>query len=279
MLKVLNTLRSKSLTDAQNLLDRLRASQNTASFARNFRPIRSAETLDSPAASSSNRSSESVQRRPSSSDALSDTSSTTTSPDWEEASEKHSWQHDPETAPRLLPAGFELPSEHLIREAVQRFYSSSGKLFHIFSQQEIQLSIDRLFQAEGNDLTRLMLCRLCCVAAAGVLYMKDQPSGEEDVLYNIARMTLDDAIQDSPLEAAKCCTLLGLYNIMSKATVALAYLELGIDLSRRYQVHSTSVSRPRDSLTDEWSDGRKAWRTLLFLGWYVCLEPADQHHP
>ncbi|KAF1348954.1 hypothetical protein BDV97DRAFT_399492 [Delphinella strobiligena] len=106
-----------------------------------------------------------------------------------------------------------------------------------------------------------VICGVCCVAAVGVLFM-GKLSETKKSAHRMARILLDDVIEESPLEAAKCCALLALYNVMSKATVALAYLEIGIDLVQRD--NSTALHCP-DSSQRELLDRKKAWRTLIFL--------------
>lgn len=265
MLSVLDTLRSNPLSDAQSLLGRLRASQDAATFAKTFRSLKHSESSESSATEQAGRSSEYAPRRISSS--ATSLESIAASPDRESLLRRSVWQYEFAAIRTLLPAGSSLPPEDFLRKAVQQYYNSSGSLFHVFEQQVVERNLDTLFRGleQNKDVAKRMLCEVCCVAAAGICYLSE-PCQEERSLYDTARVLLVEDMQSPTLGSAKCCTLLGMFHLMNKATLALAYIELGMDLCRRHQIHVESATCPPGLSNKEWMDGKRTWKTLLFLG-------------
>lgn len=162
----------------------------------------------------------------------------------------------------LSSPGLELPDEHMLRNAIRMFYQSTAKIFHVFSRQQIEFHLNTML-TKRDAAPKSVICGVCCVGAVGVLFMGKLCETEKSA-HRMARILLDDVIEESPLEAAKCCALFALYNVMSKATVALAYLEIGMDLMQRENspaLHCVSLSQ------HERLDRKKAWRCLMFLAW------------
>jgi len=151
---------------------------------------------------------------------------------------------------------------------VRTFHAHSGKLFHVYSVEEMALRLDHLFQANHDAVPRKLLCEVCCVAAAGTLFSTEL-FRSQNPLYELAQVLLQETIEQSPLEAAKCCMLLGLYNIVNKALATFSYLEMGMDLCRRHGFHNTYAAKPQNLSIEDWLDGRKTWRSILFLGSWV----------
>jgi hypothetical protein len=87
------------------------------------------------------------------------------------------------------------------------------------------------------------------------------------LFYHIARSLLDSWIETDPLISSTFCTLVSMYNIMSRATVALVYIKLGISLCRRFQIHT--VCRPPTLSDKRWRSRKRAWRTLIFFGAWI----------
>ncbi|KAK6082566.1 hypothetical protein SCUP515_02321 [Seiridium cupressi] len=78
-------------------------------------------------------------------------------------------------------------------------------------------------------------------------------------------------VQDEGLDPIKVCVLLAVYNIMHKATVALAYVanhhaikEVGISLSRQLQMAPEGRKHPLPPAS-AFTDRKHTWRTLTFL--------------
>ncbi|KAH8892635.1 hypothetical protein GQ53DRAFT_596221, partial [Thozetella sp. PMI_491] len=161
-----------------------------------------------------------------------------------------------------------IPDPEVARYSVDSFFESSGKLFHLFSREQAAKFYDTIYHPKGVpslvELDTALGC-LCAVAAVGSQYIIG-PYGRqtEKAIYNTAKRYLDTILESYPLEAVKVCTLLALYNIMGKGAVALAYVEIGLSLCRRYSLDSKKCQQ--SGLTQaEWRDYRGAWRTLLFF--------------
>jgi len=123
--------------------------------------------------------------------------------------------------------GFFLPSAQSTWAGVQSFYSSSGKLFHVFSESQVQDYHKSVYGFDGkpNRSQKVAICCLCIVAAIGVQYNPgDFEKGSDGALYEVAHHLFASVVEESPLEAIKVCTLLAMFNVMNKATVALAYV-------------------------------------------------------
>ncbi|KAK3941039.1 hypothetical protein QBC46DRAFT_111363 [Diplogelasinospora grovesii] len=160
-----------------------------------------------------------------------------------------------------------IPSAQSTKAAIQSFFSSSGKLFHVFSPRQVEQSYKSVFSLDGlpNTTQKVAICCLCCVAAIGIQYnAADFDKGSEEIFYDVARHFFVDVVEDRPLDAIKVCTLLAMYNIMNKATVALAFVEIGLSMSRRHSLHMEYYRSP-DLSAEEWVDYRRTWRTLLFF--------------
>lgn len=263
--EVLDALRSVPLSDAQDMLDSLRASRDAPAFLEQFRLAQSSRAQSShPAVASSSRSSVSTGKDPVFSDVSRSTETLSASPD-RYGLLKSNVQDDGRRDVRdLVPPGLKLPSELVFRTRIACFYAKSGRLFHIFDRQLIESHLDRLFRGGHPAISRIALCQLCCVASVGAFY-QDSTESTESTLYLIARALLDGCTQENPLEASKCCALMAIYTLISKVTVSMAYIELGMDLSRGYCGSAVSPG----NRSNEWREGRRTRRTLIFLGWYV----------
>ena len=119
-----------------------------------------------------------------------------------------------------------LPDQALTIKAVESFFNSTGQLFHLFSKAQVASYMDDIYSYGSTPgQQKKAVCCVACVAAVGVQYTADDFSVDLDgVFYEIARRYFDDVYKDRPLDAIKVCTLLGMYNIMTKATVSVAYV-------------------------------------------------------
>lgn len=136
-----------------------------------------------------------------------------------------------------------------VRKAVDMFLRSAGALFHVFTQAEVARSIEEVFggcqQPDETDFMvllsdatderlRAQLAEICGMAAIGTVYLRlpgpqtipCPPAEAAKVLYTITKLMLEDSMQFSALRAMKLCTLLAIYNITLKGTVALAYISI-----------------------------------------------------
>jgi hypothetical protein len=120
-----------------------------------------------------------------------------------------------------------MPNAAVTQRAVDSFFTSAGKLFHVFSKEQVDRSLEDVFgpkrMTAGNQ--RSAVCCLASVAAVGVQYNTDGfGEGLDETFYDVARHYFVDVIEHRPLDAIKVCTLLAQYNIMNKATVSVAYI-------------------------------------------------------
>jgi len=111
-------------------------------------------------------------------------------------------------------------------QATDVFFSSSGKLFHVFTRQEVNRYHEAVFGTGDRPVIRRGpdLCRLMAVASMGTQYLAGSfPDHIRNGFYEIAKSNLDDLIEQHPLDAIKASALLCMFNVMLKSTVSLCY--------------------------------------------------------
>jgi hypothetical protein len=270
MREVLDLLRSSNTTAAEQLVDRMRDSEDSLAFARTYASQRGSSSLHSHKLLT-HKPPEARRRHHSRQNSCFGSQSP---PGLTSASSMPSESSLPERKPSVarpseLPAHLDIPAEHDYRDAIASFHECSGKLFHVCDEDEIEASYDHVFHNPDGDLpSAVSLCRLSALAAVGCLYMKGKEGDKlKQTFYHIAKSLLDSCIETDPLISSTFCTLVSMYNIMSRATVALVYIELGISLCRRFQVHT--VCRPPTLSEERWKSGKRAWRTLIFAGAWI----------
>ncbi len=122
---------------------------------------------------------------------------------------------------------WDLPSSEAIWKGFQCFYNSCGNLFHVFSREQMEGFYRTVFDADGRvDVSqKLAICFLCACASVGIQYNPGLfPKGLEKSFHEVSRRFFFDVLELRPLDAVKVCTLFAMYNILDKATVALAYV-------------------------------------------------------
>ena len=122
---------------------------------------------------------------------------------------------------------FLLPEPSITERAVDQFFGCSGKLFHVFSREQVAGCYRGAFDRNNNPVesAKADLSCLMAVAAVGAQYVSGAfPKDVEDGFYDIARHFFEAVIEHRPLDSIKVCALLGMYNILGKATVSLAYV-------------------------------------------------------
>ncbi|CAG5149096.1 uncharacterized protein ALTATR162_LOCUS2297 [Alternaria atra] len=188
-----------------------------------------------------------------------------------------------------------------INGPLEMFFNCVGALFYIMNRDDVQISITAL-KASGNGHTplgdmfnngsrtqlRTYAAELAGMAAIGVVHSQladpatAPPPELADYFYAVAKHGLDSAISYSPLRAMKVCALLGMYNIVVKATVALAYIgmirnlnipirnvtanylpELGLSLPRNHKISLAQC--PPGWSPGYYDDIRRTHRTLVHL--------------
>jgi hypothetical protein len=117
-----------------------------------------------------------------------------------------------------------IPEFEVIQEAIEGFFSCSGKLFHVFSREQVAKHYDNMVSGSGVN-QKAAICCITAVAAVGAQYSASTFGGfVEQSLYDITRHYIETVIEAYPLDAIKVCTLLAMFNIMNKATMSLAYV-------------------------------------------------------
>ncbi|KAK7942524.1 uncharacterized protein PG986_011637 [Apiospora aurea] len=159
------------------------------------------------------------------------------------------------------------PGPDAVEKGIESFFRHSGKLFHVFTEEQISDYHYQRLSGTTEKSRNYATCVVSAVAAVGLQYLPDDTNAlAEQSLYAIARHYYDFLLEFNPLEAMKVCALFVLYNIFARATVALAYIEVGLSLC-----HQFGIDKPASSYQGEheqWSEYRRTWRTLLFFsGW------------
>ncbi|KAA8621196.1 nitrate assimilation regulatory protein nira protein [Pyrenophora tritici-repentis] len=137
-----------------------------------------------------------------------------------------------------------------LQGSLNMFFDCIGVLFYIMTREDADTSIVTI-TASGNSRTplgdlfsngsslelRTYAAELAGMAAIGVVHAKladpatAPPAELADYFYAVAKHGLDSAILYNPLRAMKVCALIGMYNVVVKATVALAYIGMNQKLS------------------------------------------------
>ena len=124
------------------------------------------------------------------------------------------------------PAGSALPSRPITAQAIDSFFECSGKLFHVIPHDQILQYIESVYREDSTHKDRVALTCVAAVAAVGCQYstLESLDAKMSENFYNVARYHFEALLENNPLDAVRVCTLLSMYNIMEKSTVALAYV-------------------------------------------------------
>ncbi|KAK4164318.1 hypothetical protein QBC43DRAFT_317945 [Cladorrhinum sp. PSN259] len=270
--KLVGALQSKSPEEAEELLQRIRSADDIVSLSSLDGELSGSDAPSVVSRSSSASQSSGMPRNTTAASRLSSSifESSGSSSAFSErlatpnSSTGISFRAGADTSPYLI--GFLLPSAQSTWAGVQSFYSSSGKLFHVFSQSQIQGYHRAVYGYDGkpNKSQKLAIGCMCIVAAIGAQYNPgDFEQGSSEALYEVAHYLFAAVVEESPLDAIKLCTLMAMYNVMNKATAALAYVETGLSLTKRQSL-DTGVYPSQLSIEDL-KGLRNTWRTLIFF--------------
>ncbi|KAF2124619.1 hypothetical protein P153DRAFT_123216 [Dothidotthia symphoricarpi CBS 119687] len=169
-----------------------------------------------------------------------------------------------------------------LTEPLQMFFNCVGALFYIMNAEEVQATIVKIQNSEyahvpigdlvsrgSNIHLKTLAAEIAGMAAIGVVHFQladpenAPPIELADYLYAVARHGLDNAIAYNPLRAMKTCALLVMYNIVVKASIALAFSELGLSLARNHGLDANEC--PLSMSVAEFADLRRTRRTLIHL--------------
>ncbi|KAF2141105.1 uncharacterized protein K452DRAFT_45261 [Aplosporella prunicola CBS 121167] len=155
-------------------------------------------------------------------------------------------------------------------DAYNLFIDCVGVLFYVYTQDQVKSVFEIFLRRPPEHVPTSLLCEAFAIAAVGSLYSHDTiPPDIGITFYNMAKWFLNDLVKIDPLRAMKVCVLLAAYNIVTKETVALSFIDMGLNLGRSQSIHREQVP---DSLTAAaWIDYKRTWRTLIcFKGWLVA---------
>jgi hypothetical protein len=128
----------------------------------------------------------------------------------------------PVTLLRLL-----LPDPTVTKNAIISFTSCSGKLFQVFTKEQMDQFYHSIFQHPeiSLDTVKSEIGCLMAAAAVGAQYDPDQFGSEiKNTFYNIANYFFVSILEEEPIRAIKVCALLAQYNVFDKNTVAIAHV-------------------------------------------------------
>ncbi|KAL1635113.1 hypothetical protein SLS56_001865 [Neofusicoccum ribis] len=121
-----------------------------------------------------------------------------------------------------------------IRDAFHYFLKCTGVLFHVFTKEQGNAALDDVLRSEDSAIPKVSMCEVCAIAAVGVQYSQGRiPVQTGEHFYNIAKYFLDDVVEFDPLRGMKICALFGMYNIVVKGSVALAFIVATLGYSTR----------------------------------------------
>ena len=181
----------------------------------------------------------------------------------------------------------ELPPSELTKRYVNAFFSSTDKLFHVFSKAQISQYCDTSYQRCNNNNPEhdADTCCVMAVAAIGAQHgheTVDTSSQHFQSFYDLAHQHLEAALRVRPLDAIKIYALLCLHNVISNTDAAITYAgesvfsgslhsdrviisELKRDNTNTEQGLSKRQVPNRGVPEVERVQQQKAWRTLGFL--------------
>ncbi|CAK7198377.1 hypothetical protein SEUCBS139899_001038 [Sporothrix eucalyptigena] len=178
------------------------------------------------------------------------------------------------TAPVVIELVF--PDFATTIRAVSQFYENQVALFHVFSEDETKSFHDVVFvglasAAVNSDEKRAAMSCLAAVAAVGMrTSSRNFDRFTSNAVYDIAKQYFDLVLEKSPFLAIKLAALLAMYNVMSRNSMALIWIGVGLRLCQTYNLGSKAPTNASISVA-EWSGYRKAWRTLVFLSCWLSF--------
>lgn len=158
----------------------------------------------------------------------------------------------------------------VVRQALGYFSNHDNFLFSTPSRSDIMLMLHQLHDIP-TSLTKSQLCQLCAIVSLGAHHSRGSiPDGLEDYAYNVTKIFLDDCIEDSPPTAMQVCALLVARNIVTKATVALTYTEVGLGLSRSLGLVNDQA--PATMSAGHWIELKRVRRCLLMMNFWLRMD-------
>ncbi|KAK0625039.1 hypothetical protein B0T17DRAFT_259156 [Bombardia bombarda] len=163
----------------------------------------------------------------------------------------------------------------VIQHSFVYFVDYTDFLFCSYTQAETDIMLENLTKAPVA-LKKAQLCQLCAMASVGAHFSRGGISTElEDYFYDVAKVFFDDCIEESPPAALRVCALLVTRNIVTRPSAALAYIELGLGLSRMLGLFERHCPPSLSAL--EWLELKRMWWSLLT--WQFWLQATLDWRP
>lgn len=162
--------------------------------------------------------------------------------------------------------GFQTFDKEDFELALDAYNTSVGALFYVYAPQQVSRLFENVFgpYKTSGDAS---FCQLCAIAALGSFYSNGTVStsiGED--FYNMAKHYLNALIREDVLAGMKACAILAMVNIVTKSTMTLTFLDLGLSLAEKSGLENRNP--PPEISRVQWLDSKRVWRTLVLCsGW------------
>jgi hypothetical protein len=125
-----------------------------------------------------------------------------------------------------LTLSIDIPNATITQAAIDNFFNCAGNLLHVFSREQAKQFHQHVFESRNRDAHwRASVCCLCALAAIGKAYdQSPNASGSSRRYYEISKSLFEDLIEVRSLDGTKVCSLLALFNIFDKATLAIIHV-------------------------------------------------------
>jgi hypothetical protein len=241
---IITTLRTGSADEANQALQRLRASDDAVQFNQALNDATASGPAEVPKSSSDAMASGHAEKSSINNPALPQAASLIQAQEPESSSAHH---RRVQVDAQMCPANVldqrpnlsfsaarglglsqpPLPDPSVTEQAIDSFFRCSGKLFHVYTKEEISQYCRAIFGTQGTltEDVKAKVCSVMSVSSVGAQYLPHVFSKDVEVgFYDLAKHFFEAILEQDPYQAIKACTLLAQYNIMSKSTVSLAYV-------------------------------------------------------
>lgn len=116
-----------------------------------------------------------------------------------------------------------LPPYPVTAKAIDKFYLSTGQLFHILEEREARELLKTVY-TKPQDTTLPMFCELFATAAVGSQYDDLVPDAVKQSFLQTARFYLDDCLEADDFRAMRVLLLLAIFCVLDKRTACWKYI-------------------------------------------------------
>lgn len=123
-----------------------------------------------------------------------------------------------------IPQSFtiSLPKKEVFEIATTSYNRAIGQMFYMYTPDQVSKLMDDVFGTGDGLQNATSLGQLCAIAALGSFYADNSISSEAPkTFYSMAKMFVDDVIENSNLDGMKMCAILGFVNILTKSTMTI----------------------------------------------------------